>query len=131
MTIVAVNGGGNTPQGDNDGDVDGRDFLVWQRGDSPSPSEIVVTKVTDVSSTLLFREGDTFNFQPELTSEPTAPEAGKHEGARDWIILESCQLGDPVTFTATVRVDLSAYEGETGAAVAMESLTYATEGFWL
>ena len=31
MPIVAVNGGGNTPQGVNDGDVDGRDFLVWQR----------------------------------------------------------------------------------------------------
>ena len=53
MPIVQVNGGGNTPQGVDDGDVDGRDFLAWQRGDSPSSNEIVVTKVTDVSSTLL------------------------------------------------------------------------------
>jgi hypothetical protein len=44
MAIVAVNGGGNNPQGSyantftcipasstGDGDVDGRDFLIWQR----------------------------------------------------------------------------------------------------
>ena len=36
MPIVQVNGGGNTPQGVDDGDVDGRDFLAWQRGDLPS-----------------------------------------------------------------------------------------------
>jgi hypothetical protein len=29
--------GGQNGDFDNDGDVDGRDFLVWQRGDSPSP----------------------------------------------------------------------------------------------
>jgi hypothetical protein len=53
-------------------------------------------------------------------------------------------LGDPVTFTFTVSVDPSAYEGshllyqdvfvppsETGSAVAMEALTIAHEGFWL
>ena len=116
MPIVQVNGGGNTPQGVDDGDVDGRDFLAWQRGDSPSSNEIVVTKVTDVSSTLLFGDGDTFDFQPQFTSEPTAPEAGKHEGTRDWIKVESWgladPLGDPVTYTYTVSNPSTAYDDQ-------------------
>ena len=29
--------GGTDGDFDNDGDVDGRDFLVWQRGNSPNP----------------------------------------------------------------------------------------------
>jgi hypothetical protein len=69
MTIVAVNGGGNTPNGvpsvpredkfdftteptmiagdfDNDGDVDGRDFLVWQRGSTPDDGDASITDGT-------------------------------------------------------------------------------------
>ena len=71
MPIVAVNGGGNTPQGVNDGDVDGGDFLVWQRGGSPL--ETGAFEIKDFSfgvenpTTI---GGDTFDFQPELTSEP-------------------------------------------------------------
>ena len=39
MSIVAGDVGNQSQAGDfdNDGDVDGRDFLVWQRGGSPSP----------------------------------------------------------------------------------------------
>jgi hypothetical protein len=53
MAIVAVNGGGNIPQGDyantftcipvsntGGGDVDGRDFLIWQRGLGATESEL-------------------------------------------------------------------------------------------
>ena len=93
MPIVAVNGGGNTPQGVNDGDVDGRDFLVWQRGGSPL--ETGAFEIKDFSfgvenpTTI---GGDTFEFKPELTSEPTAPEPGK--GREDWIKVESWQLAD-------------------------------------
>ena len=37
---------------------------------------------------------DTFNFQPQLTSEPTAPEAGEPSGHKDWIKVESFQFAD-------------------------------------
>jgi hypothetical protein len=35
-------------------------------------------------------EDDIFNFQPQFTTEPTAPEAGG--GHKDWIIVESYQF---------------------------------------
>jgi hypothetical protein len=105
MPIVAVNGSGNTPQGvdapppsrlmlKEDGAYvfDGTQLAAGAGQDAPSINEIVVTKVTDVSSTLLFREGDTFDFQPQLTSEPTAPQAGG--GHKDWIKVESFQFAD-------------------------------------
>ena len=37
MSIVAGDVGSQAGDFDNDGDVDGRDFLAWQRGNSPSP----------------------------------------------------------------------------------------------
>ena len=123
MPIVAVNGGGNTPQGVNDGDVDGRDFLVWQRGGSPLETGGVSVAGGDVNGgdegpdLLVGVTGsDIFNFQPQLTSEPTAPEAGKHEGTRDWIKVESWgladPLGDPVTYTYTVSNPSTAYDDQ-------------------
>jgi hypothetical protein len=35
--VVSILSAGMSGDFDNDGDVDGRDFLVWQRGGSPSP----------------------------------------------------------------------------------------------
>lgn len=35
--VVEFAGASSPGDFDNDGDVDGRDFLIWQRGDSPSP----------------------------------------------------------------------------------------------
>jgi hypothetical protein len=105
MTIVAVNGGGNTPQGDMNGDVGQSDVLVGVSG----------------------RDWK-LDFGPELTAEPMAPQTGG--GHEDWIIVESwqfaddpgadgdylltaiqhwateeSQIGQTVTFTATVHVD--------------------------
>jgi T5SS/PEP-CTERM-associated repeat protein len=37
LSLMVVESAGLTGDFDNDGDVDGRDFLVWQRGGSPSP----------------------------------------------------------------------------------------------
>jgi hypothetical protein len=68
---------------------------------SADPSnEIVVSKATDYSNTPLLRGGDTFDFQPELTSEPTAPEPGKIKmEIRDWRKnVQDGDLGDTFDF---------------------------------
>jgi hypothetical protein len=104
MTIVAVNGGGNTPQG-----VQLERCFVksWSTsGDADGTN-------------------DSFNFT-------------------DYKPTESVALGDPVTFTYTVSVDPSAYEGshvlyqdvfvpplETGPALAIEAVTILHGGYWL
>ena len=69
MTIVAVNGGGNTPQGDNNGDVDGRDFLVWQRGGLASRNRAENKDLISSFENATTIGVDTFDFQPQLTSE--------------------------------------------------------------
>ena len=80
---------------------------------------------------------DRFDFQPQLTTEPTAPEAGGkgyvltsiQHSATDTSLLDQpnteassrlfvgnltmnseASLGDPITFTATVRVNPPAYD---------------------
>ena len=98
-------------------------------------SEFHVVKLLDAATPKLFSED--FDFQPQLTTEPTAPagEVNHSEFAivkrldattptfsEDAFVFDGTQLaipdgtsntapGEPVTFTYTVRADPSAYEG--------------------
>jgi len=178
MTIVAVNGGGNTPQGvqlercfvkswstsgDAGGTNDSFNFTDYK------PTESV--KADDNFS--IIDDGRTFD---DLAVDPTNPNVDlrpmETPGPDDNVSLPAVQmddgllvppsniggvsvgcgdvdgdtdaLGDPVTFTYTVRVDTSAYEGshvlyqdvfvpplETGPALAIEAVTIVHEGYWL
>jgi hypothetical protein len=89
MTIVAVNGGGNTPNGvpsvpredkfdftteptmiagdfDNDGDVDGRDFLVWQRSDATLGPDGNLAVQTDGTSNTALADGSVQFVQNDI-----------------------------------------------------------------
>jgi hypothetical protein len=122
MTIVAVNGGGNTPQG-----VQLERCFVksWSTsGDADGTN-------------------DSFNF---TDYKPTEVHPSNIGGVSVGCGDVHDALGDPVTFTYTVRVDSSAYEGshalyqdvfvpppplETGPALAIEAVTIVHEGYWL
>jgi hypothetical protein len=87
-------------------------------GPSGVPEYLVVAQVTD----------DTFDFKPELTTEPTAAEpASTDKDHADWVMILTFDHADgsiddlavdptetpadPITFTYTVRNTSSAYEG--------------------
>jgi hypothetical protein len=160
MTIVAVNGGGNTPQGvqlercfvkswSTSGDADGTNDSFIFADYKPTESLAVDPTNPNVDLRLLETPGPDDNvglpavqmgdglLMPPSNIGGVSVGCGDVDGAAD-------ALGDPVTFTFTVSVDPSAYEGshllyqdvfvppsETGSAVAMEALTIAHEGFWL
>ena len=137
-------------------DHDAADFVAWQRGDAIGDPITFTVTISNPSSATAFpgfaggvrvASGDvnggdnepdrlvgvsgsdwTFDFQPQLTSEPTAPQAGG--GHNDWIILESCQFADnagadgkateesqfgdppgtPITYTVTIHPEPDAHD---------------------
>jgi hypothetical protein len=157
MTIVAVNGGGNTPQdvqlepcfvkswstsGDADGTNDSFIFADYK------PTESLAVDPTNPNVDLRPMEtpgpDDNVGLPAVQMDDGLLAFPGYIGGVSVGCGDVDGALGDPVTFTFTVSVDPSAYEGshllyqdvfvpplETGPAVAMEALTIAHEGSWL
>src|SRR5262245_22774192 len=158
MTIVAVNGGGNTPQGvelercfvkswSTSGDADGANDSFIFADYEPTESLAVDPTNPNVDLRPMETPGPDDNVGlPAVQMDdgllvPPSNIGGVSVGCGD-VDGAARALGDLVTFTFTVEP--SAYEGshllyqdvvvpplETGPAVAMEALTIAHEWFWL